>query len=134
MMAFVALVPVLDPEYHHALTPLIIGLTVTQGVFGGWYIGAGCMNPARVFGPAIMHSDWNYHWIWWLSEIAGAVFAVFLTMMVFTPITTGKGTTKSNLLWWKFAMWYMSNGMHTHKGKKTLKSWRAAVKRHSDSD
>ena len=29
----------------HALTPLVIGLTVTQGVFGGWYIGAGCMNP-----------------------------------------------------------------------------------------
>ena len=47
MMALVALMAVLDPSYSHSLTPLVVGLTVTQGVFGGWFIGAGCMNPAR---------------------------------------------------------------------------------------
>ena len=47
MMALVALMAVMDPSYSHSLTPLVVGLTVTQGVFGGWFIGAGCMNPAR---------------------------------------------------------------------------------------
>ena len=47
LMALVALMAVMDPSYSHSLTPLVVGLTVTQGVFGGWFIGAGCMNPAR---------------------------------------------------------------------------------------
>ena len=148
MMAFVALAAVLDPAYQHSLTPLVIGLTVTQGknpilfhdfnfasgVFGGWYVGAGCMNPARVFGPAAVTSDWNFHWIWWVSEIAGAVFAVFVEMMIFAPIMVEKGSTKSNLLWWRFAMWQMSDGQITGKINKHLSTWRAAVSTHEHDE
>ena len=104
------------------------------GVFGGWYIGAGCMNPARVFGPAAIYNDWDFHWIWWISEIAGAVFAVFVEMMIFAPIMIEKGSTKSNLLWWRFAMWYMSDGHITGKINKHLSTWRAAVSRHEHDD
>ena len=49
MMALTALMAIMDPGYFHSLTPVAIGLTVTQGVFGGWFLGAGCMNPARYF-------------------------------------------------------------------------------------
>ena len=41
MMTFVAVMAILDPEYKHPLTPVVIGLTVTQGVLGGWHVGAG---------------------------------------------------------------------------------------------
>ena len=34
MMTFVAVMAILDPDFHHPLTPLVIGLTVTQGVLG----------------------------------------------------------------------------------------------------
>ena len=33
MMTFVAVMAILDPDFHHPLTPLIIGLTVTQVFF-----------------------------------------------------------------------------------------------------
>ena len=51
-------------KLSHHLTPLVIGLTVTQGVLAGQWVGAGCMNPARVFGPAVVSGDWNHHYIW----------------------------------------------------------------------
>jgi len=101
MMALVALMAVMDPNYSHSLTPLVVGLTVTQGVFGGWFIGAGCMNPARVFGPAAVSGDFNYHWIWWLSEILGASFAVIVEMVFFAPIKIKEENSASNLLWWR---------------------------------
>ena len=41
MMTFVAVMAILDPDFNHPLTPLIIGLTVTQGVFGGEYQALG---------------------------------------------------------------------------------------------
>ena len=34
MMTFVAVMAILDPDFHHPLTPLIIGLTVTQVTHG----------------------------------------------------------------------------------------------------
>merc|ERR1712048_740351 len=98
IMTLVALASLVDSDYYHPLTPLVIGLTVTQGVFGGWYIGAGCMNPARVFGPAITNNEWNYHWIWWLSEFAGAAFAVAVEVLLLAPITTNTAK-RSPLIW-----------------------------------
>ena len=40
------------------------------------------MNPARVFGPAVIAGDWDYHWVWWVSEILGALFSVVLEARV----------------------------------------------------
>ena len=50
----------LDDKYSHPLTPYVIGMTVFQGVLAGWHIGAGCMNPARVFAPAVIASGKDY--------------------------------------------------------------------------
>jgi glycerol uptake facilitator-like aquaporin len=33
-------------------------------------------NPARVFGPALLQSEWHAHWVYWLADLAGAALAV----------------------------------------------------------
>ena len=38
----------------------------------GQISGAGILNPARVFGPAILSGNWNHHWIWWVASIMAA--------------------------------------------------------------
>ena len=44
-MNFATVMALLDDKYSHQLTPYVIGMTVFQGVLGGWHVGAGCMNP-----------------------------------------------------------------------------------------
>jgi MIP family channel proteins len=62
---------------------LAIGLTVALDIlFGGPYTG-GAMNPARVFGPAIIGQQWDHHLVYWIGPmlggaIAGLVYGRFL--------------------------------------------------------
>jgi aquaporin-4 len=36
------------------------------------------MNPARSFGPALIHGHFDWHWFYWAAPIAGAVAAALL--------------------------------------------------------
>lgn len=56
------------------------------------------MNPARVFGPAVIAGDWDHHWIWWISEILGACFAVVVEAIFLAPILANNSQTSP--LWW----------------------------------
>ena len=62
---------------------LAIGLTVALDIlFGGPYTG-GAMNPARVFGPALIGQQWNHHYVYWVGPLiggglAGIVYGRFL--------------------------------------------------------
>ena len=131
MMTFVAVMAILDPDFHHPLTPLIIGLTVTQGVLGGRYIGAGCMNPARVFGPAFISRDFYYHWIWWLSEILGACFSVVVEALIFAPIVVKGDMTNSPLWWWRLFLWKNGIGTATSR-KREFTTWADALSNRFD--
>jgi aquaporin TIP len=54
------------------IAPLAVGFLLGANVLaGGPFDGAG-MNPARVFGPALVGSRWSHHWVYWLGPFLGA--------------------------------------------------------------
>jgi aquaporin Z len=56
-----------------------IGLTVTFDILAGGPVTGASMNPARSFGPALVHNFFGpLHWCYWAAPIAGAVVAAQL--------------------------------------------------------
>jgi aquaporin Z len=55
-----------------------IGLTVTFDILAGGAVTGASMNPARSFGPALVHRMWDWHLYYWLAPIAGAVAAALV--------------------------------------------------------
>jgi aquaporin Z len=55
-----------------------IGLTVAFDILCGGPITGASMNPARSFGPALVHGYFDWHWCYWAAPIAGAVVAALL--------------------------------------------------------
>jgi aquaporin-4 len=41
------------------------------------------MNPARTLGPAIISGYWDFHWIYWVGPIVGAVIAGLVMNYIF---------------------------------------------------
>ncbi|XP_071989094.1 aquaporin-5-like [Engystomops pustulosus] len=62
-----------------------IGLSVVLGHLLGIYYTGCSMNPARSFGSALMTGNFEYHWIFWVGPITGAIFACLLYDYVFVP-------------------------------------------------
>jgi len=64
-----------------------IGLTVAFDILAGGAVTGASMNPARSFGPALIHSitggptasgAFELHWCYWLAPIAGGVVAALI--------------------------------------------------------
>ncbi|MEX2307575.1 MAG: aquaporin [Pirellulales bacterium] len=55
-----------------------IGLTVAFDILAGGPVTGASMNPARSFGPALIHGDFSFHGYYWLAPVAGAVVAALL--------------------------------------------------------
>lgn len=44
----------------------------------------GCsINPARSFGPAVVHNYWRRHWIWWVAPLLGGLLAATIYNALF---------------------------------------------------
>jgi aquaporin-4 len=41
------------------------------------------MNPARTLGPAIVSGHWEFHWIYWVGPIVGALIAGFIMQYLY---------------------------------------------------
>src|SRR5262249_5632987 len=50
-----------------------IGLTVAVDILAGGPVTGASMNPARSFGPALVQGHWQFHWMYWVAPVAGAV-------------------------------------------------------------
>ena len=49
---------------------------------GVWFTG-GSLNPARSFGPdVVLRTFDNYHWIYWIGPLLGAVIAVIFYRLI----------------------------------------------------
>src|SRR5688572_27535013 len=55
-----------------------IGLTVTFNILAIGPVTGASMNPARSFGPALVQGHWDWHVLYWLAPIAGAVIAALV--------------------------------------------------------
>ena len=55
-----------------------IGLTVAFDILAAGPVTGASMNPARSFGPALVHGIFELHWCYWVAPIAGAVVAAQL--------------------------------------------------------
>lgn len=51
---------------------IITGIAMSTAKYGGC-----SMNPARSFGPALLASNWEHHWLYWTATIGSAmVFSI----------------------------------------------------------
>jgi MIP family channel proteins len=55
-----------------------IGLTVAFDILAAGNVTGASMNPARSFGPALIHGYFEWHWCYWVAPVAGAVCAALL--------------------------------------------------------
>ncbi len=62
-----------------------IGLTVAFDILAGGPVTGASMNPARSFGPAFVFGYWEWHWLYWVAPIAGAVAAALVYEYVLLP-------------------------------------------------
>ncbi|HYO24174.1 MAG TPA: MIP/aquaporin family protein [Lacipirellulaceae bacterium] len=73
-----------------------IGLTVAFNILACGKVTGASMNPARSFGPALVHkltggtagaAAFDYHWCYWLAPVAGAIVAA----LVYEKMILGSG-------------------------------------------
>lgn len=55
-----------------------VGLTVAFDILCAGNVTGASMNPARSFGPALIHNYFEWHHWYWVAPIAGAVVAALL--------------------------------------------------------
>ena len=61
-----------------AIAGLAIGLTITVDILIGGPLTGAAMNPARAFGPELVHHEWADAWVWYVGPIAGGIAAALL--------------------------------------------------------
>lgn len=57
---------------------LPIGFIVTCAILAGGPLTGAAMNPARVFGPAVVGGYWSNHWVYWVGPLLGSALAGLL--------------------------------------------------------
>lgn len=67
-----------DHRAPKSVFPFAIGLTVALDIMATGPITGAAMNPARVFGPALISGAWANHWVYWVGPLLGGVLAAFL--------------------------------------------------------
>jgi MIP family channel proteins len=65
-----------DPRGTFAsIAGLAIGLTITLDILIGGPLTGAAMNPARAFGPELVHGEWSDAWVWYVGPLAGGAAA-----------------------------------------------------------
>ncbi len=79
-----------DKRGPSAIASLAIGLTITMDIlFAGPLTGA-AMNPARFFGPALVHGEWKDGWLYFAAPITGGLLASLVQNYIFIPRSQGE--------------------------------------------
>ncbi len=78
LFVFTIYATAVDKRTSKTLAGIAIGLVYLFGMLVSTTITGGAINPARVFGPAVVSGHFNSHFIWWLGPVSGAIAAGFL--------------------------------------------------------
>ncbi|XP_045211478.2 aquaporin-8-like [Mercenaria mercenaria] len=105
VLVFTVLMSAVNPRTKTSLAPLAIGFAVAVDIMAGGMLTGASMNPARAIGPAIVASAvldnaWEYHYIYWIGPILGAILAALLYKLLFTSANQrwiARATTVSGL-------------------------------------
>jgi aquaporin TIP len=66
-----------------SIAGLAIGFTITVDILMGGPLTGAAMNPARAFGPELVHKEWSEAWIWYAGPVAGAAVAALLYELLY---------------------------------------------------
>jgi glycerol uptake facilitator protein len=83
LFVFTIYATAVDKRTSKVLAGVAIGLVYLFGVSVSTTFSGGALNPARVFGPAVVSGHFDYHYVWWLGPVSGAIAAGFLYCKVF---------------------------------------------------
>jgi aquaporin TIP len=76
-LAYTFYATVLDPKRGHVgtIAPLAVGFIFGANILAGAPFDGAGMNPARVFGIALIGWRWTHHWLYWVGPFIGAGLA-----------------------------------------------------------
>ena len=83
LFVFTIFATAVDKRTSKLLAGVAIGLVYLFGVSISITFSGGALNPARVFGPAVVSGHFDYHFVWWLGPVSGAIAAGYLYGKVF---------------------------------------------------
>jgi MIP family channel proteins len=84
-LAYVIFGTAVDSRGAHAIASLAIGLTITMDILLAGPLTGAAMNPARWFGPALVHGEWKDGWLYIVAPALGAVLASIVHNYIFIP-------------------------------------------------
>ena len=82
-LVFTIFATAVDRRGSAAWAPLAIGMVVFVDHLIAVPLTGASMNPARSFGPALVHGVWIDHWLYWVGPAVGALTAVIAYVMIF---------------------------------------------------
>lgn len=85
VLMFVIISVATDTKAIGTPAALAIGFTVALDALWGGPLTGASMNPARSFGPALIAGQWEYHWLYWLAPIIGAVVGAWAYQSIREP-------------------------------------------------
>ena len=78
-LVWVIFATAVDPRgTFKSIAGLAIGLTITLDILMGGPLTGAAMNPARAFGPELVHGEWSNAWIWYVGPVLGGTLAAVL--------------------------------------------------------
>ncbi|KAM6166295.1 aquaporin-8 [Erethizon dorsatum] len=83
LLALAVCMGAINEKTQGPLAPFSIGFSVTVDILAGGAVSGACMNPARAFGPAVVASHWDFHWIYWLGPLlAGLLVGLLIRFFI----------------------------------------------------
>lgn len=79
---------IIDKRAPKHIYGIAVGGTVGVAVLSFGTISGGCLNPARVIGPALLSFEFSQLWVYLGAPIAGCVAAAFIYNLVLLKTDT----------------------------------------------